>query len=459
MAVEALTYLTYIGILLLIGLFCAMISNKLKLPNVLILIVAGILLKNIQYQGNALFAIPQTFIITLGVLTLIMVVYDSASTFKLKEINQLFFRASKLTVFFIILTLFLFTLSAKYMLGIDVYLAVLFATFMAGTSPDAAMALLGGLKSKITEFLEIESIVNTPPLVLLPFIIIDLMKSMADVSFDTVVQQFVPFLQQIVIGLGAGLLVGVIVFKVMSRFYEERLSPIAIIAAALITYVLAANIGGNGVLAVTTMAVIVGNIYLKHKETLDKFSSTFSEFLQILVFILLGMLISINWSVFFVVTSLALFLVFLLIRLLSIHISFWGEYTFREKLFMTLNAPKGIATAVVIFLLSTYAIPGLTAILDYGLAFILYSIVLSTIIIKFARHFIEMSGVTPVAAVVKAENAKVKRKKAAVQKKVAAAKRVVAAKKLGKGSISKGAAPKKHKTKGLEAKVGGSKKK
>jgi len=137
------------------------------------------------------------------------------------------------------------------------------------------------------------------------------------------------------------------------------------------------------------------------------------------VFILLGMLISINWSVFFVITSIALFAVFLLIRLLSIHISFWGEFTFREKIFMTLNAPKGIATAVVIFLLSTYAIPGLTAILDYGLAFILYSIVLSTIIIKFAKHFIVMPGVTPVPAVVaaKKQNKKAKSGKKKVSKR------------------------------------------
>ncbi len=406
MAADALTYLTYLGVLLLVGLFCTILSSKIKLPNVLLLIVAGILLKYPKYKGAPLFDIPQNFILTLGVLTLILVVYDSASNFKLKEIDQMFFKALKLTTFFIILTLFLFTITAKYMLDIDVYLAVLFASFMAGTSPDAALSLLSGAKNKIAEFLEIESIVNTPPLVLLPFIIVDLMNTMESMTFDTVIQQSVPFLQQIIIGLGAGLLVGVIVFKVMSRVYEEKVSPIAIVAAALITYVLAENIGGNGVLAVTTMAVIVGNIYIKHKETLDKFSSTFSAFLQILVFILLGLLIDIQWSVAFVIKSLALFFVFLLIRLLSIHISFWGEYTLKEKIFMTINAPKGIAMAVVIFLLSTYAIPGLEQILDYGLAFILYSIVLATLVIKFSKFFIQQELIKPAAQTSKSSKKK-----------------------------------------------------
>jgi len=437
MAADALTYLTYIGVLLLIGLLCTIISSKLKLPNVLLLIVAGMLLKYVTYQGAPLFDIPQNFILALGVLTLIMVVYDSASNFKLKEINVLFMKALKLTVFFIILTLFLFTLTSKFMLDIHVYLAVLFSSFMAGTSPDATMSLLSGAKNKIAEFLELESIVNTPPLVLIPFIVIDLMQSMSAVSFDTVVEQFVPFLQQIIIGLGAGLLVGVIIFKVMSRVYEEKVSPIAIVAAALITYVLAENIGGNGVLAVTTMAVIVGNIYIKHKDTLDKFSSTFSAFLQILVFILLGLLIDIQWSIYFLITSLALFAVFLLIRFLSLHISFWGEYTYREKIYMAINAPKGIAMAVVIFLLSTYAIPGLSEILDYGLAFILYSIILATVLVKFSDFFLEKGPVAvPVLgkppAVKKAKKAnkvngngkkKTNNKKVAAKKKAAVKKK------------------------------------
>jgi cell volume regulation protein A len=387
MAADALMYLTYMGIFLLIGLLCTIFAAKLKLPNVLLLVLVGILLKFVKYRGESLFSIPPSFTITLGVLALIMVVYDSASKFKINELNTLSWKSLKLTVFFIILILFMFTLCARFILGIDIYLAVLFASFMAGTSPDTTMAMLSAAKNKIAELLEIESIVNTPPLVLLPFIIIDLIRSVSYVNVDTVIEQFVPFIQQIVVGLGAGLLVGVVVFKVMSKFYEPHLSPIATIAAALITYVLAENLGGNGVLAVTTLAVIIGNIYIKHKDTLANFASTFSEFLRILVFIMLGLLIDVDWSTTFMIQSIALFTLYLLIRFLAVQMSFIDEYNLREKIFMTVNAPKGIATAVVIFLLSTYDIPGLSQILDYGLAIILYSIVLATVIMKFTGFF------------------------------------------------------------------------
>ncbi len=388
MAVESLSHLTYLGLFLLIGLLCTIFSSKLRIPNVLILILAGMMLNVLRYKGEPLFVIPQNFIITLGILTLILVVYDSASKFKLKEINMISVASLKLTMFFILFILIFFTVASRYILNLEFHLAFLFASFMAGTSPDTAMALLQGIKSKVTELLELESIVNTPPLVLLPFIIIGFLGDVNSLTFDTIFDQFVPFMQQIIVGIGAGVLVGLVVFKIMSKFYEERLSPIAIIAAALITYVLAENTGGNGVLAVTTMAIIVGNMYLKHKDTLDRFSSTFSEFLQILVFMLLGFLIKIPWSADFLVRSILLFSIFTVIRFCAINASFWKTHSIREKLFMALNAPKGIATAVVIFILSTYAIAGIDTILDYGLAIVLYSIVLSTITLEFSHYFL-----------------------------------------------------------------------
>jgi len=61
-------------------------------------------------------------------------------------------------------------------------------------------------------------------------------------------------------------------------------------------------------------------------------------------------------------------------------------------------APKGIAMAVVIFLLSTYDIPGINTILDYGLVFILYSIILATAVIKFSKFFIQVELIKPTAA-------------------------------------------------------------
>ena len=56
---------------------------------------------------------------------------------------------------------------------------------------------------------------------------------------------------------------------------------------------------------------------------------------------------------------------------------------------MTLNVSKGIAVAVVVFILATYDIPDIGPILNIVVAFIVYSIILSTIVTKLSRHFLE----------------------------------------------------------------------
>jgi len=56
---------------------------------------------------------------------------------------------------------------------------------------------------------------------------------------------------------------------------------------------------------------------------------------------------------------------------------------------MSLNAQKGIAVAVVVFSLATLEIEGMDVVLNLSLAFMLYSIVLSSVVLRIAKFFIK----------------------------------------------------------------------
>ena len=81
---DALVYLSYIGIILLIGLVLTVIANKIKLPNVLLLLLAGIVIKTLSYKGSPLIDFPDVFLTSIGILALVTIVFDSSSRFKLK---------------------------------------------------------------------------------------------------------------------------------------------------------------------------------------------------------------------------------------------------------------------------------------------------------------------------------------------------------------------------------------
>jgi len=261
---------------------------------------------------------------------------------------------------------------------------------MSGTSPDTVLSFMKQSKNSVVEFLQIESIVNTPLIVLLPFLFLDLLSGAATNGFYSVlVSQLTPFLEQIVSGVGSGMIVGLIFFKVMRRYYSATLSPIATVTAALITYVLAENIGGNGVLAVTTLGLFFGNVFIKEKDELHKFSFMFTNLLEVFVFVIIGLIINIPLTLSFFLKSLLLFFLFLLIRFASLNLSFFRkEYNMKEKIFMTLNIPKGIAVAVVAVTLSAYIVPQMKVVLDLVLVFLIYSILISTFIAKFSKFFI-----------------------------------------------------------------------
>ena len=77
-----------------------------------------------------------------------------------------------------------------------------------------------------------------------------------------------------------------------------------------------------------------------------------------------------------------------LIRFLSVEFIFLKSgYDIKEKLYLTLNIPKGIAVAVVIFTLATKSITGLNTVLDLIFLFMIYSIILSTVITHFTKFF------------------------------------------------------------------------
>lgn len=388
MAAESLLYMSYLGIVLVIGLLCTIISTRLKIPNYLLLIATGIILDNLSYQGNPIISFPHEFINSIAVLALVMVVFDASSRLKLKEFDSLSTSAFVMGLVFFILNSIVISTVAFLVVGThSFWLALLFATMISGTAPSVILSVLKNKKAKVFELLEIESIINTPLVVLIPFLILDFMQDGGGLAL--VGSQLVPFAQQFVAAIGTGVILGLIFFKFMKKNYNETISPLAMMTIALLTYVVAEQLGGNGVLAVTTAGIFFGNIFMEGKRKLQEFSSTVSSLLIILVFILIGLVIRIPFNPRLFIEAGYLFGISILVRFLSIHTVFATDktLTFKEKVFMSLNIPKGIAVAVVALSFATAPIMGIIPVLNLVLVFMIYSIVVSTVATHFSKYF------------------------------------------------------------------------
>jgi len=376
---EEIRLLTTIALILLTGVLLSAFAKKVKIPDILFLILVGAIFGSITFQNQPVIEFPVLFLNSIGVLALAMVVFESASQIKLRKIDTHSTRSLKLVFMMLLLICSLFMLAAHFLFDLSWGMAFLLSTIMVGTAPSIILPILEGA-SRVLDILKFEAILNTPLTVLLPFLTLDVLRTIQTTPITaTLMEYFIPFLTKFVSGIGSGIVVGIVLVKIVRKPYSKLYSSLAVIIGALLSYLMAENLGGNGVLAVTTLGIFFGNVYLRGKVELMHVETVLAKSLFILVFVILGSVIKIPYSQQFFINTGLLFALYLILRYIAIQMSIGKDFRFKEKLFMTLICAKGIAVAVVAFALSTITFPQINIVLDITLIFILYTVVISSL--------------------------------------------------------------------------------
>ena len=398
---EALGILTTFVVVILVGIFASLVSKKLGLSNILLLIILGSLLSEVSRHFGVV-EIPHVTMVALSIVALALIVFEGSSKFDFSDLNKFSFKAMSLVATFILFNLLL--LVPLYVLFFSpdpslhaVLYGAIFAILVIATDAAAVFYLLKDSKHRVMEFLEVESIINTPVIVILPFLILDLVDALGTTATLDWGSYGISFLVQIIVGLGTGLLVGILFFRVMKRFYDTDISPLSLITSALLAYVLAENLDGSGVIAVAVLGFMFGNAYLAGKSSLAQFNNMLSNSLEIIVFMLVGFIVSLRMPIEMYLYALVAFAVITVSRFLAVFLLFRkSDYSFREKVFVTLVNPKGIATAVMVFSLSIIATSELALVLELTVLTIVYSVIVATVMAKISDQFLpEQTAKTP----------------------------------------------------------------
>ena len=248
------------------------------------------------------------FVITTVTLTLALIVFQGGSKITLKELStyteksieiSLAFLATNLIFlgiatfgFIYFLLVFLEGHSLDIMSLVTFVLCIIFATVMSGTSPVTLFSIFKDKSHKVIELLKFESIVNTPIIVIVPYIVVKTLIEVPSESstINNISVYVYPFLMQIAIAIGMGFVISLLVFRFMERTYYEKYSALIMVTAILLTYIVTEQMGGNGVLAVTILGVLFGRWEIKRKYELQEFSNMLSNILEVFVFILIAKL-------------------------------------------------------------------------------------------------------------------------------------------------------------------------
>jgi cell volume regulation protein A len=331
------------SILLVLGVITAKFSSRLGVPSLVFFVVVGMVLNHFIYFDNAY--LTQLF----GILALIIILFDGGTQTKWTHMRPILKPALSLATIGVLFTTLIIGVCAKYILHLTWLEGLLFGAIVGSTDAAAVFAVLGNknIKRRITSTLEAESGSNDPMAIFLTISLIALIQT----PESSVTGMILSFFWQMGFGLVMGMLLGVVAVWTINKINLDSsgLYPVLALSFAVLTYGMTTWFHGSGLLAVYAMAVYTGNADITYRHSISRFNEGLSWMMQILMFILLGLLVfpkelpDIAWQGL-VLSVLLMFAA----RPVGVFIStFSMSFTFKEKIFISWAGLRGAVPIVL----------------------------------------------------------------------------------------------------------------
>ncbi|WP_408008733.1 potassium/proton antiporter [Pseudalkalibacillus sp. A8] len=364
-----------VSILLLIGVVTAKFSSRLGLPSLVFFILVGMVVSQYVYYDDAM--LTQL----IGTLALIIILFEGGLQTEWANIRKVYKPSLSLATFGVLITAAVTGTAAKYILDVTWFEGFLFGAIVGSTDAAAVFASLGGrdIKRTLTSTLEAESGTNDPMAIFLTVAFLELIQN----PETNTAMLILNFFWQMGIGLLIGLLLGKTATWLINNINLDSsgLYPVLSIALAIFTFGITTIFQASGFLAVYTMAVFLGNHDMIYRHSIVRFNEGFAWMMQILMFILLGMLIFPNQLLQVVWQGILLsFILMIIARPVGVFISLvFAKFNVKEKLFISWAGLKGAVPIV----LATY--PLVTDVENSGLIFnVVFFVVLTSALIQGA---------------------------------------------------------------------------
>jgi cell volume regulation protein A len=345
---EASLIVALIGFILIAGAILKHSSQKRGYPLTLILLLLGILLgpiTGIFTPGAAENQVAVTSFITLA---LILVLFDTGSQIKIRSLFRNFAGPTMFGLLSVLLTIGIVAVPFKFLLGLDWILAILFGSFLASTDLTILGPVLSNikLKPKISEYLELESTLNTVISAVLVIVLINLIESPVTAKATTIIGEGLQtLLYHIFVGVGLGVLFGFLILWSIRHMTLEELPHIIMIGALFASYAITEILGASGIATALAVGMVFGNSKYKLPNIIKSFGGELELILVTFVYVILGAIIDF--------TILKSVIVLALILIAAVYLARYGALRVTNKenakynRFYLISSPRGITCAVL----------------------------------------------------------------------------------------------------------------
>ena len=331
------------GILLLLGIASSKFSARLGMPVLVLFLSVGMVagsegLGRIPFENYDLAN-------SVGSVALALILFDGGLRTSVRSVQQVWKPALALSTVGVLLTSALTGLAAAWVLKLSLLQGLLLGSIVGSTDAAAVFSVLrtSGLKlpERLTATLEVESGSNDPMAIFLTLGLIGVISGSADSAQALALLFVAQFGWGTLTGMGVGKLATWVINRINLDY--PGLYPLLALAFGLVSFGLAAVLGGSGFLAVYVAGIVMGNSALVFQRGIFSFHDATAWLGQIVLFVMLGLLSFPSRLAAVAGQGLLIALVLILVaRPIAVALSAWPfRFRRRELVFLSWVGLKG----------------------------------------------------------------------------------------------------------------------
>ncbi|MEH0158541.1 sodium:proton antiporter [Limibacter armeniacum] len=347
--------------ILVLGFFAQWLSWRIKIPAILPLIIIGLLVGPIStfltanghkfIDGDKIF--HQDLLFDVVSISVGLILFEGGLTLKFKEIRTLANTVRNLIFFGTVITLLGGGFAVHWIMGFSYQISFLFGALIIVSGPTVIGPILRNVRANnnINTILKWEGILIDPVGALVAILIYEFIITGQSNEHFTIFA-LKGFLMIILAGLVTGGIFAWLTYIILKRnLVPHYLRNTVMLGIVILTFAVSDTISAeSGLLAVTVLGMILGNLKMEQIKHILSFKEDVSIILISFLFVMLSSRTNVDdLAMLLDYRSLLLFLVIIFVlRPLVVFLSTIGStLNWRERLFIAYICPRGIVAAGV----------------------------------------------------------------------------------------------------------------
>lgn len=297
-----------IGAIIFVGFFASMIFERTRVPDLLILVILGLVLGPIAIAYFGVELVPRSLLESVtpyfAALALVIILFDGGLNLNfdlvLRKINIAFIH----TLIAFILSVISVAFVANVILGYPLIVGILLGAVLGGVSGAVVITLVRGMTmdEETQTVLTLESVLTDVLCIIVALALVEFIIGKDDPA-EGVTNLFAGFS----IAFLVALFFGIFWLRILKRLYGKPFSFMITIAALFVLYGFVELVGGSGAMAALIFGLVLGNkdeiarmFKIKTKFVLDErikqFHSELSFVVRTFFFVFIGLVFTLSLS-------------------------------------------------------------------------------------------------------------------------------------------------------------------